>query len=168
MNYVGQLAGQVFVTVKELYKGLNPATLSGCIDIIVVRQPNGSLQCSPFHVRFGKMGVLRSREKVVDIEINGESVDLHMKLGDNGEAFFVQETDNDQLPSRVQLFVTPWTAAHQASLSLTISWILPKFISIESMMPSNHLVLCRPLLLLPSIFPSIRVLSNESAVCIRR
>lgn len=65
MNYVGQLAGQVFVTVKELYKGLNPATLSGCIDIIVVRQPNGSLQCSPFHVRFGKMGVLRSREKVV-------------------------------------------------------------------------------------------------------
>lgn len=65
MNYVGQLAGQVFVTVKELYKGLNPATLSGCIDIIVIRQPNGSLQCSPFHVRFGKMGVLRSREKVV-------------------------------------------------------------------------------------------------------
>lgn len=69
MNYVGQLAGQVFVTVKELYKGLNPATLSGCIDIIVVRQPNGSLQCSPFHVRFGKMGVLRSREKVVRPEL---------------------------------------------------------------------------------------------------
>ncbi|XP_010017867.1 PREDICTED: phosphatidate phosphatase LPIN1 isoform X2 [Nestor notabilis] len=96
MNYVGQLAGQVFVTVKELYKGLNPATLSGCIDVIVVRQPDGDLQCSPFHVRFGKMGVLRSREKVVDIEINGEAVDLHMKLGDNGEAFFVQEMDNDQ------------------------------------------------------------------------
>ncbi|XP_040522925.2 phosphatidate phosphatase LPIN1 isoform X4 [Gallus gallus] len=96
MNYVGQLAGQVFVTVKELYKGLNPATLSGCIDIIVVRQPDGNLQCSPFHVRFGKMGVLRSREKVVDIEINGEAVDLHMKLGDNGEAFFVQEMDNNQ------------------------------------------------------------------------
>ncbi|KAM9240627.1 phosphatidate phosphatase LPIN1 [Leptosomus discolor] len=95
MNYVGQLAGQVFVTVKELYKGLNPATLSGCIDIIVVRQPDGNLQCSPFHVRFGKLGVLRSREKVVDIEINGEAVDLHMKLGDNGEAFFVQEMDND-------------------------------------------------------------------------
>lgn len=65
MNYVGQLAGQVFVTVKELYKGLNPATLSGCIDVIVVRQPDGNLQCSPFHVRFGKMGVLRSKEKVV-------------------------------------------------------------------------------------------------------
>lgn len=65
MNYVGQLAGQVFVQVKELYRGLNPATLSGCIDVIVVRQSDGSLQCSPFHVRFGKMGVLRSREKVV-------------------------------------------------------------------------------------------------------
>uniref|UniRef100_A0A7N6BY62 phosphatidate phosphatase n=1 Tax=Anabas testudineus TaxID=64144 RepID=A0A7N6BY62_ANATE len=96
MNYVGQLAGQVFVQVKELYRGLNPATLSGCIDVIVVRHPDGSLQCSPFHVRFGKMGVLRSREKVVDMEINGEPVNLHMKLGDNGEAFFVQETENDQ------------------------------------------------------------------------
>uniref|UniRef100_A0A671VBM3 phosphatidate phosphatase n=1 Tax=Sparus aurata TaxID=8175 RepID=A0A671VBM3_SPAAU len=80
MNYVGQLAGQVFVQVKELYRGLNPATLSGCIDVIVVRQPDGSMQCSPFHVRFGKMGVLRSREKVVDIEINGEPVSLHMKF----------------------------------------------------------------------------------------
>uniref|UniRef100_A0A671QWT0 phosphatidate phosphatase n=1 Tax=Sinocyclocheilus anshuiensis TaxID=1608454 RepID=A0A671QWT0_9TELE len=96
MNYVGQLAGQVFVQVKELYRGLNPATLSGCIDVIVVRQPDGTLQCSPFHVRFGKMGVLRSREKVVDIEINGEPVSLHMKLGENGEAFFVKETENDE------------------------------------------------------------------------
>nr|DBA25762.1 TPA: hypothetical protein GDO54_010112 [Pyxicephalus adspersus] len=103
MNYVGQLAGQVFVTVKELYRGLNPATLSGCIDVIVVRQPNGNLQCSPFHVRFGKMGVLRSREKVVDIEINGDCVDLHMKLGDNGEAFFVEEMEDNEesIPSHL-------------------------------------------------------------------
>ncbi|XP_055363271.1 phosphatidate phosphatase LPIN1 isoform X2 [Betta splendens] len=93
MNYVGQLAGQVFVQVKELYRGLNPATLSGCIDVIVVRRPDGSLHCSPFHVRFGKMGVLRSREKVVDIEVNGEPVSLHMKLGENGEAFFVEEAE---------------------------------------------------------------------------
>ncbi|KAI4802017.1 hypothetical protein KUCAC02_019878 [Chaenocephalus aceratus] len=55
---------------SKSYRGLNPATLSGCIDVIVVRQPDGSLQCSPFHVRFGKMGVLRSLEKVVDMEIN--------------------------------------------------------------------------------------------------
>lgn len=65
MNYVGQLAETVFVTVKELYRGLNPATLTGGIDVIVVRQPDGSYQCSPFHVRFGKLGVLRSKEKVV-------------------------------------------------------------------------------------------------------
>ncbi|XP_006867334.1 PREDICTED: phosphatidate phosphatase LPIN2 [Chrysochloris asiatica] len=95
MNYVGQLAGQVIVTVKELYKGINQATLSGCIDVIVVQQQDGTYQCSPFHVRFGKLGVLRSKEKVIDIEINGDAVDLHMKLGDNGEAFFVEETEEE-------------------------------------------------------------------------
>ena len=65
--------------------------------------------------------------------------------------------------SCVRLFVTPWTAACQASLSITNSWSLPKLMSIESVMPSNHLILCRPLLLPPSIFPSIRVFSNESS-----
>ena len=65
--------------------------------------------------------------------------------------------------SRVQLFVTPWTAARQYSLSITNSQSLPKLMSIESVISSNHLILCRPLLLLPAIFPSIRVLSNESA-----
>ena len=68
--------------------------------------------------------------------------------------------------SCVRLFATPWTAAHQASLSITNSRSLPKLTSIESMMPSNYLILCRPLLLLPSVFPSIRVFSNESALCI--
>ena len=63
--------------------------------------------------------------------------------------------------------VTPWTAAHQASLFLIISWSLPKLMSIELVMPSNHLILCHPLLLLPSIFPSIRVFSNELALCSR-
>ena len=62
---------------------------------------------------------------------------------------------------------TPWTAAHQASLSITNSWSLPKLMSIDSVMPFNHLILCQPLLLLPSIFPSIRVFSNESALRIR-
>ena len=69
--------------------------------------------------------------------------------------------------SRVQLFATPWTAARQASLSITNSQSLPKLMSVESVMPSNHLILCRPLLLLPSIFPNIRVFSNESALCVR-
>ena len=69
--------------------------------------------------------------------------------------------------SRVQLFATPWTAACQASLSATNSQSLLKLMSIKSVMPSNHLILCWPLLLLPSIFPSIRVFSNESALPIR-
>ena len=69
--------------------------------------------------------------------------------------------------SRVQLFAIPWTTAHQASLSITNSQSPPKLMSIESVMPSSHLILCYPLLLLPSIFPSIRVFSNESAILIR-
>ena len=67
----------------------------------------------------------------------------------------------------VWLFATPWTAACQASLSITNSWSLLKLMSIESVMPSNHLILCPPLLLPPSIFPSIRIFSNESALSIR-
>ena len=69
--------------------------------------------------------------------------------------------------SHVHFFVTPWTTAHQASLSITNSQNLPKLMSIESVMTSNHLILCHPLLLLPSIFPSIRDFSNESDLCIR-
>ena len=69
-----------------------------------------------------------------------------------------------QLLSRVWLLATPWTAAHQASLSITNSWSLVKLMSIESVMPSNRLIFCRPLLLPPSIFPSIRVFSNESVL----
>ena len=69
--------------------------------------------------------------------------------------------------SRVRLFVTPWTAAHQTSLSFTISQSLLKLMSIELGMPSNHLIFCHPLLLLPSIFPSIRIFSSELALRIR-
>ena len=73
-----------------------------------------------------------------------------------------------QSPSRVWLFETAWTAAHNASLYFTISWSFPKFMSIASVTPSNHLILCSLLLLLPSIFPSIRVFFNESAVLLER
>ena len=86
---------------------------------------------------------------------------------------FVTSKDSDlqfsslQSLSLVRLFVTPWTAALQASLSITNSWSLFKLMSIESVVPSNHLILCHPLLLPPSIFPNIRVFSNESVLCIR-
>ena len=77
------------------------------------------------------------------------------------------EISSVQSLSRVRLFVTPWTAAHQVSLSINNSQSLLKLMSIELVMSSNHLILCYPLLLLPSIFPSIRVFSNESALHIR-
>ena len=79
---------------------------------------------------------------------------------------FIQFSSVQSL-SRVKLFATPWTAARQAYLSITNSRSSPKPTSTESVMPSSHLILCRPFLLLPSIFPSIRVFSNESALCIR-
>ena len=82
------------------------------------------------------------------------------------EKILANEDQLVQSLSRVQLFVTPWTAACQASLSFTSSWNLLKLMSIESVMLSNHLILCHPLLL-PSIFTSIRVFSNESVLCIR-
>ena len=72
-----------------------------------------------------------------------------------------------QLLSCVWLFMTPWTTAHQASLSFTISWNSHKLMSIVLTMPSNYLILCRPLLLLPSMFPSIRVFSSELALCLK-
>ncbi|CAL9704199.1 unnamed protein product [Knipowitschia caucasica] len=99
------LVASAFGTVRQMYRGLNPATLSGAIDVIVVQQPDGTFQSSPFHVRFGKLGVLRSSEIVVDIELNGEPVDLHMKLGDNGEAFFGEE--NEELEVSAHLCTSP-------------------------------------------------------------
>ena len=81
--------------------------------------------------------------------------------------FQIPRISSVQSLSRVQLFETPWTAACQASLSITDAQSLLKLMSIESVMPSNHLILCHPLLLLPSVFPSIRVFSNESVFCIR-
>lgn len=94
---------KVFSNFKEFYSEINGATLTGAIDVIIVEQPDGTYMCSPFHVRFGKLGVLRSREKIVDIEINGEPVDIHMKLGESGEAFFVEEClpDDEEVPAHM-------------------------------------------------------------------
>ncbi|XP_016943171.3 phosphatidate phosphatase LPIN3 isoform X2 [Drosophila suzukii] len=95
---------RVFSNFRDFYNDINAATLTGAIDVIVVEQRDGEFQCSPFHVRFGKLGVLRSREKVVDIEINGTPVDIQMKLGDSGEAFFVEECledEDEELPANL-------------------------------------------------------------------
>ncbi|KJE89847.1 nuclear elongation and deformation protein 1 [Capsaspora owczarzaki ATCC 30864] len=109
MNYLGK----AFSGLKDFYNDLNPSTLSGALDIIVVHHEDGSLTCSPFHVRFGKLQILRSKEKLVQIEVNGEKVDLIMKLGDAGEAFFVVEGDRLQdIPSH--LLTSPIPTAAQA------------------------------------------------------
>ncbi|CAD5114933.1 DgyrCDS3963 [Dimorphilus gyrociliatus] len=89
----------VFTHLGNLYKEINPATLNGAIDVVMVQQPDGKIVSGPFHVRFGKIGVLRAKEKVVDIEINGRFVeDVHMKLGEAGEAFFVEATESNDVP----------------------------------------------------------------------
>ena len=94
-------------------------------------------------------------------------LDIDLTCIENSLSSFLIYPSSVQLLSRVQLFVTPWTTAHQASLSITNSQSLPKLMSMESVMPSHHLILCCPLLLLPPIPPSIRVFSNESTLCMR-
>ncbi|EZA58410.1 Phosphatidate phosphatase LPIN2 [Ooceraea biroi] len=99
MNYIAKIISNF----RLFYNEINAATLTGAIDVIVVEQPDGSFTCSPFHVRFGKLGVLRSRAKVVDIEINGEPREIHMKLGDSGEAFFVEEVHSNGSPTDAEI-----------------------------------------------------------------
>ncbi|KAA8915632.1 hypothetical protein TRICI_002213 [Trichomonascus ciferrii] len=89
MQYVGRAIG----SVSKTWNSINPATLSGAIDVIVVEQADGELSCSPFHVRFGKFSLLRPSQKKVELSVNGQKTDLPMKLGEGGEAFFVFETD---------------------------------------------------------------------------
>ncbi|CCG85093.1 protein of unknown function [Taphrina deformans PYCC 5710] len=89
------LVGRAFGSVSKTWNSINPATLSGAIDVIVVEQENGDLACSPFHVRFGKFQLLRPSEKKVDFKVNGEKVPYAMKLGDGGEAFFVFQTESE-------------------------------------------------------------------------
>ncbi|XP_049880423.1 phosphatidate phosphatase LPIN2 isoform X2 [Pectinophora gossypiella] len=107
MNYIGKF----IANFREFYNEINGATLTGAIDVVVVEQPDGSFTCSPFHVRFGKLGVLRSRFKVVDLELNGEPLNIHMKLGESGEAFFVEEVGEDEAECAAHLATSPIPAA---------------------------------------------------------
>ncbi|KAG9544593.1 LNS2-domain-containing protein, partial [Aureobasidium melanogenum] len=97
MQYVRSLSG----SVSKTWNSINPATLSGAIDVIVVEQEDGSLACSPFHVRFGKFSLLRPYEKKVEFKVNDERRDFPMKLGEGGEAFFVFETSSS-VPEALQ------------------------------------------------------------------
>lgn len=97
MQYVRSISG----SVSKTWNSINPATLSGAIDVIVVEQEDGSLACSPFHVRFGKFSLLRPSEKKVEFRVNDVKQDYAMKLGEGGEAFFVFET-SDNIPEAMQ------------------------------------------------------------------
>ena len=97
MQYVRSISG----SVSKTWNSINPATLSGAIDVIVVEQGDGTLACSPFHVRFGKFSLLRPSEKKVEFKVNHVKQDYSMKLGEGGEAFFVFET-TDQIPESLQ------------------------------------------------------------------
>nr|CAD2199773.1 unnamed protein product [Meloidogyne enterolobii] len=104
MNYVYY----IFNNVKYLYNSMNSATLSGAIDVIVVEQPDGTMLSTPFHVRFGKYGVFNYDDKYVDIQINNEEIDLKMKLGGNGVAFFVEKSEEEtELPSHLEASPLP-------------------------------------------------------------
>lgn len=107
MQYVRSISG----SVSKTWNSINPATLSGAIDVIVVEHEDGTLACSPFHVRFGKFSLLRPHEKKVDFKVNGEKQDFPMKLGEGGEAFFVFETTNS-IPEALQTspLVSPATS----------------------------------------------------------
>lgn len=97
MQYVRNLSE----SVSTAWNSINPATLSGAIDVIVVEHEDGTLSCSPFHVRFGKFSLLRPYEKKVEFRVNGVKQDYSMKLGEGGEAFFVFET-TDTIPQSLQ------------------------------------------------------------------
>lgn len=90
-----QYFGRAIDSVSKTWSSINPATLSGAIDVIVVDHPDGTLACSPFHVRFGKFQILKPSQKRVEVIVNGKSTNIPMKLGDSGEAYFVFETTSD-------------------------------------------------------------------------
>ena len=96
MQYVGKVSDYVY----NQWNALNPATLLGAIDIIVIEQPDGTLHCSPWHVRFGKLQIIKPLQKKIDLYVNDMKTDLPMKLGDGGEAFFVFETSNYDMVSK--------------------------------------------------------------------
>ncbi|CCC69673.1 hypothetical protein NCAS_0D00920 [Naumovozyma castellii] len=107
MQYVGRALG----SVSKTWSSINPATLSGAIDVIVVEQPDGTLSCSPFHVRFGKFQILKPSQKKVEVLVNGKSTNIPMKLSDSGEAYFVFETSTDVKDIPDDLLASPVMSA---------------------------------------------------------
>ncbi|OWF49318.1 Phosphatidate phosphatase LPIN2 [Mizuhopecten yessoensis] len=134
-NYFGYV-GKLFSNVKGFYNEINAATLTGAIDSIIIEQEDGTYRSSPFHVRFGKLGVLRSKEKVVDISINGKAVDLHMKLGDSGEAFFVTEVEEPGEDVPAYLATSP-IPSHEDLMEQGVKEMKQKYFDQDDVLPSK-------------------------------
>lgn len=135
MQYVRSLSG----SVSKTWNSINPATLSGAIDVIVVEQEDGSLACSPFHVRFGKFSLLRPSEKKVEFTVNNVRQDFPMKLGEGGEAFFVFETSSN-VPEALQTspLVSPATSPQVGpDQSTTAVLTEPSAFDLEPPVPSS-------------------------------
>ncbi|KAF7717192.1 LNS2, Lipin/Ned1/Smp2 domain-containing protein [Penicillium ucsense] len=128
MQYVRSISG----SVSKTWNSINPATLSGAIDVIVIEQEDGTLACSPFHVRFGKFSLLRPYEKKVEFKVNGVKQDYAMKLGEGGEAFFVFETTDD-IPASLQTspLVSPAASPQVPVQDLESNLQEPEFLDLE-------------------------------------
>lgn len=129
MQYVRSISG----SVSKTWNSINPATLSGAIDVIVIEHDDGTLACSPFHVRFGKFSLLRPYEKKVEFKVNGVKQDYAMKLGEGGEAFFVFET-TDEIPPSLQTspLVSPVASPrHPSEVDLPASLQEPDFFDLD-------------------------------------
>ncbi|KAF7160460.1 hypothetical protein CNMCM5623_006059 [Aspergillus felis] len=136
MQYVRSISG----SVSKTWNSINPATLSGAIDVIVIEQEDGTLACSPFHVRFGKFSLLRPYEKKVEFQVNGVKQDYAMKLGEGGEAFFVFET-TDEIPASLQTspLVSPAASPRtQSQEDLPSSLQEPEFLDLEKSSATTH------------------------------
>ncbi|EKD18517.1 nuclear elongation and deformation protein [Drepanopeziza brunnea f. sp. 'multigermtubi' MB_m1] len=130
MQYVRSISG----SVSKTWNSINPATLSGAIDVIVVEQEDGTLACSPFHVRFGKFSLLRPYEKKVEFQVHGVKQDYAMKLGEGGEAFFVFET-SDTIPEAMQTspLVSPASSPPLPPDSTSVSHLSePDFLDLDT------------------------------------
>jgi phosphatidate phosphatase LPIN len=125
MQYVRSISG----SVSKTWNSINPATLSGAIDVIVVEQEDGSLACSPFHVRFGKFSLLRPYEKKVEFRVNDVKQNYAMKLGEGGEAFFVFET-SDTIPEALQ--TSPLVSPASSPPSLPTDLSEPDFLELDT------------------------------------
>ncbi|KAL4880147.1 Lipin/Ned1/Smp2-domain-containing protein [Aspergillus karnatakaensis] len=136
MQYVRSISG----SVSKTWNSINPATLSGAIDVIVIEQADGTLACSPFHVRFGKFSLLRPYEKKVEFKVNDVKQDYAMKLGEGGEAFFVFET-SDEIPASLQTspLISPTTSPKMRSEeNLAASLQEPDYLDLDQAKGATH------------------------------